>query len=285
MLTNVKYILVKKNIGDGFHGNVTLVREINSNKLYACKKFKKTSKYSREYFVRRLNSEYCILNNLDNENIVKLIEIIEYKNEWYAILEYCEFGSLFKICNNSILPVNLIEKYFIQLINGIFYLHSRGIAHKDIKLENLLIDSNDCLKISDFTTSELYKIELTKTRMLCSGFQGSPPYLAPELYENRYYDGEKADVWSCGIILFIFCFNFMPFSKAENTCFAYKHFIYNRKKSDSIIFRLPLGLRKLVLGMLEPDPSLRFCIEDIKNNSWFQEICKTKTNNIQTNKT
>lgn len=272
ILSMRKYKIVDFNIGNGRHGCVFLVKEINSNKLYACKKFVQRLRHTREYFVKRLHGEYCISNHLVHKNIVNVIELVEYNNDWFSILEYCSNGNLYDICNKQRLTMNQIERYFKQLMTGLSYIHSKGIAHKDIKLENLLIDEEDNLKISDFGVSELFKMELALEKSLCSGFQGSPPYLAPEIYSKNPYDGEKADIWSCGIVLYIFLFNHMPFLKASTSCYAYKYFLMNRFNDNSMIARLPLNIKNLALGMLDPDPKTRYSLQDIYDNIWFISI-------------
>lgn len=269
---NSQYKFIKI-LGSGLHGRVYLIQNIDSQKMYACKKFEKRYKHTNEYFVKKLHSEFCLTESMNNKNIIRLYELIEQNDEWYAILEYCENGDLYSYCTNKRLSVDEIEKLFKQLIDGLEYLHQKGIAHKDIKLENLLLDSECNLKISDFSNSELFKVVLGSENKLCYGLKGSPPYLAPEIYSNTFYDGEKSDIWSCGIILYIFLFNHMPFSSASMSCHSYKHFVKNKDKdNDSLISRLPKDARVLLLGMLEQDPQKRYSISDIKYNKWFATI-------------
>lgn len=265
-----RYIIVDKSIGSGTYGSVSLVKDPNTNQLFACKKYKKKNQYTDDYFIKKIHNEFCIASNLKHSNIVRFYDLINYKNDWFAILEYCKYG-LYSLCKKG-LNIEKSEKYFKQLIDGIEYLHNKGICHRDIKLENLLIDENDNLKVSDFGASQIFKAELELEKKVINGFFGSPPYLAPEIYEQEFYDGEKSDIWSCGVILFIFIVNHMPFSLANESCHLYKYFLETRFNDDNLISRLPLPLKELLLGIMEPDPEKRFGIKDIKMNEWFKNI-------------
>ncbi|KAM0677081.1 hypothetical protein BDAP_002372, partial [Binucleata daphniae] len=222
---------------------------------------------------KKFRSEFCFEESTSNKNIIRLYEFIEHNNSWYAISEYCENGDLYTYCKNKRLCVDKIESLFKQLIDGLCCLHNKGVAHKNLKLENLLLDSKYNLIISDFSNSELYKTSMENERKRCSGLNGSEPYLAPETYTNAYCDSEKIDIFSCGVILYIFLFNHMPFSKACTSCHSYSYFVKHKDRNkDSLVSRLPKDIKILLLGMLEHDPNKRYSITDVKNNKWYSTI-------------
>ena len=105
------------------------------------------------------------------------------------------------------------RKYFRQLVNAVDFCHSRGVYHRDIKPENLLLDENENLKVSDFGLSAL--AESRRKDGLLHTICGTPAYVAPEVIKRKGYDGEKADVWSCGVILYVLMAGYLPFEEAD----------------------------------------------------------------------
>ncbi|KAG2264785.1 hypothetical protein Bca52824_071864 [Brassica carinata] len=127
-----------------------------------------------------------------------------------------------------------------QLIGAIDYCHSRSVYHRDLKPENLLLDENSDLKISDFGLSALR--ESKKQDGLLHTTCGTPAYVAPEVISKKGYDGAKADVWSCGVVLYVLCPNWFP-----------------------------PEVKKLLSRILDPNPNSRIKIDKIMENSWFQK--------------
>jgi len=181
----------------------------------------------------KIYREVAILREIAHPNIVRLHEMIETDRQIGIILEYASGGELFDyILNHRYLKDNAARRLFAQLVSGVGYLHKKGIVHRDLKLENLLLDRNRNIIITDFgfantfdPTDELgedvefhlssrdYVKRMELDKILPSGMRrgdlmqtscGSPCYAAPELVVSEsLYTGRKVDVWSCGVILVI----------------------------------------------------------------------------------
>ncbi|CAK7345320.1 unnamed protein product [Dovyalis caffra] len=163
------------------------------------------------------------------------------------------------------------RKYFQQLINAVDYCHSRGVCHRDLKPENLLLDANGVLKVSDFGLSALP--QQVREDGLLHTTCGTPNYVAPEVINNKGYDGAKADLWSCGVILFVLMAGYLPFEEA-NLMALYKKIF----KAD---FACPpwfsSSAKKLIKRILDPNPSTRITIAELIENEWFKKGYKPPT--------
>jgi serine/threonine protein kinase len=187
------------------------------------------------------------------------LEVIASKTKIYIVLEYVTGGELFdKIVHQGRLNEDDSRKYFQQLIEAVDYCHSRGVYHRDLKPENLLLDSNGNLKISDFGLSALPQ-QVREDGLLHTAC-GTPNYVAPEVINDKGYHGASADIWSCGVILFVLMAGYLPFDESNlMTLF---------KKIHRAEFTCPSwfspGARKLILKILDPNPktvSLHVCLD------------------------
>lgn len=267
-----RYLIVKKNMKIGTYGTISLVRDLSNDRLYVCKEFIKKKNYTNDLYMRKLHHEHTIAASLNHANVVLFYELINYKEKWYSIIEYCENGDLLDNFQHKEFTVKKIESVFKQLIEGVSYLHSNGIAHRDLKFENLLLSAENQLKISDFGTADFFRIPFEQNKRLSTGFQGSPPYIAPEVYEKTQYDAEKVDLWSCGIILFAMIFRYFPFKEAKVGCKSYDYFLERRYDKNYMISRLPTEIKVLLLGLIEPDPKKRMSIKEVSESRWMKEM-------------
>ncbi|KAG2552352.1 hypothetical protein PVAP13_9KG423500 [Panicum virgatum] len=184
----------------------------------------------------------------------------------FIVLEYVTGGELFEIiATNGRLKEDEARKYFQQLINAVDYCHSRGVYHRDLKLENLLLDAAGNLKVSDFGLSAL--TEQLKADGLLHTTCGTPNYVAPEVIEDGGYDGATADIWSCGVILFVLLAGYLPFED-ENIIALYK-------KISEAQFTCPSwfspGAKNLITRILDPNPTTRITIAQILEDPWFKK--------------
>ncbi|XP_027344448.1 CBL-interacting serine/threonine-protein kinase 3-like [Abrus precatorius] len=206
---------------------------------------------------------------IKHPNVVQLYEVMGSKTKIYIILEYAIGGELFdKIVNNGRMGEKEARRYFQQLINAVDYCHSRGVYHRDLKLENLLLDSSGNLKISDFGLSALS--QQVRDDGLLHTTCGTPNYVAPEVLDDGGYDGAAADLWSCGVILFVLLAGYLPFDDS-NILNLYK-------KISAAEFTCPpwfsFSARKLITRILDPNPVTRITIPEILRDEWFKKDYK-----------
>jgi hypothetical protein len=192
-------------IGKGATATVKLMfkKNDNSHTYYAVKEFRKKDKSEdEEDYVKKVKSEYCIAQSLHHPNIVQTVRLCTSHGRWNHVMEYCQFGEMFHWVEKGLFrntfKLNDRLCFFKQLCRGVDYLHSHGIAHRDIKLENLLLTSEGHLKITDFGVSDVFCGEhpglrasggqcgtnMGPIRKCAPGICGSLPYIAPEVLEK-----------------------------------------------------------------------------------------------------
>jgi protein-serine/threonine kinase len=193
-----------KNVGTGATANVKLMLRKGTDEVYAVKEFRgKGTKEKTEEYEKKIKSEYSIAKSAHHPNIVETISLCTHNGRWNHVMEYCEAGDLFSLVQQKYLSKVGHEKdrlcLFKQLIQGLHYLHGHGIAHRDIKLENILITKDSKLKISDFGVSEIFcgihpglrsaggqcGRGMEEVRLCTPGISGSKPYLSPEVLAEK----------------------------------------------------------------------------------------------------
>lgn len=262
-----KYELGKL-LGCGAFAKVYHARDIATGQSLAVKVFNKQKITSNTNLMLNIEREIDIMRRLRHPNIVKLYEVLATKTKIYFVMELVKGGELFAKVAKTRLSESQSRKYFQQLISAIEYCHSRGVYHRDLKPENLLIDENGNLKVSDFglsaVTAQIKDDGLLHT--LC----GTPAYVAPEILTKRGYNGSKADLWSCGVILFVLTAGYLPFND-PNLMMLYKK-IY---RGDYQFAKWMSGdLRRLVARLLDTNPSTRITIDEITSSPWFKKGSK-----------
>ncbi|SZF01803.1 unnamed protein product [Blumeria hordei] len=212
-----------KIIGKGSSANVRLIKKkgVARNRIFAVKEFRsKSTTETPENYEKRIISEFLIAKSLRHPNIVQTLELYINNGRYNYVMEYCEQGDLFNLVIQKYLSHEdrQLDRFclFKQLIRGLKYLHNSGIAHRDVKLENLLITQNSKLKIADFgvsevfygdhpgsrTISNLYGEDVYKVRKCPPGICGSTPYVAPEVIARQNeYDPRPLDVWGAAIVM------------------------------------------------------------------------------------
>ncbi|GJM92713.1 hypothetical protein PR202_ga09206 [Eleusine coracana subsp. coracana] len=218
----------------------------------------------------QIKREISIMRLVKHPNVLQLFEVMASKSKIYFVLEYAKGGELFnKIAKGGKLSEDSARRYFHQLISAVDYCHSRGVYHRDLKPENLLLDDNENLKVSDFGLSAL--AESKRQDGLLHTTCGTPAYVAPEVLSRKGYDGAKADVWSCGVILFVLVAGYLPFHDTN--------LIEMYRKISRAEFRCPRSfsteLKDLLYKILDPDPSTRISISRIKRSAWYRKPIET----------
>lgn len=146
---------IGKYIGKGASGSVRLIHQ--KEKVYAVKQFRKRLPHETEKdYVKKVTAEFCIGSTLHHPNIIETLDLIQQDVNFYEIMEYAP-NDLFNVVMSGMMSKEEIACCWRQLLNGLFYLHSMGIAHRDLKLDNLVLDHMGILKIIDFGCSTVFK--------------------------------------------------------------------------------------------------------------------------------
>jgi len=200
-----------KTLGTGNFSKVKVGTDTETGETWAIKIIDK-EQLAKERMEEQLKREIAVMKMLKQPNIVQLKEVMQTANHIYLVLELVTGGELFdKIVAAKRFDETTARKYFHQLVSGVHYCHSQGIAHRDLKPENLLLDANDTLKISDFGLSNLQRGGADGQGTLLQTVCGTPNYVAPEVLKERGYNGITADIWSCGVVLFVMLAGYLPF--------------------------------------------------------------------------
>ncbi|KAG9149146.1 hypothetical protein Leryth_003146 [Lithospermum erythrorhizon] len=182
------------------------------------------------------------------------------------VLQYVNGGELYdKIELKGKLSEAEGRRLFQQLIDGISYCHNRGVVHRDLKLENVLVDAEGNIRITDFGLSALphHFGDDGLLHTTC----GSPNYVAPEILSNRGYNGATSDIWSCGVILYVILTGYLPFDHSNLAVLYQKIF-----KGDVQIPKwLSPGAHNLIRRILDPNPNTRITVAELKEDVWFKQ--------------
>ncbi|XP_047058968.1 CBL-interacting protein kinase 5 [Lolium rigidum] len=251
-------------LGQGTFAKVYHARNLASNQSVAIKVIDK-EKVLRVGMIEQIKREISIMRLVRHPNVVQLHEVMASKSKIYFAMEYVRGGELFGRVARGRLKEDAARKYFQQLIGAVDFCHSRGVYHRDLKPENLLVDEHGNLKVSDFGLSALK--ECQKQDGLLHTTCGTPAYVAPEIINKKGYDGEKADIWSCGVILFVLLAGYLPFQDS-NLMEMY------RKISRGDV-RYPQWFtsdaRKLLPRLLDPNPNTRITMDKLIEHPWFKK--------------
>ncbi|KIE00479.1 kinase domain containing protein, partial [Metarhizium majus ARSEF 297] len=302
-----------KHLGKGAASKVTLmVRKGCPGELYAVKEFRgKSNRESQGDYEKKIKSEFSIGKSLHHPNIVETVRLCTDHGRWNHVMEYCAEGDLFGLVQKGFFKGEDKKKdrlcLFKQLIQGVNYLHANGIAHRDIKLENLLLTKDSKLKITDFGVSEVFSgthpglreaggqcgQNMGEVRLCSPGICGSEPYIAPEVLEKKHsYDPRALDVWGSAIVMIYLTFGGAIWSRAQLGNLHYDKLVkgWNRwyekhPECDACItdtdypncYALDVGvnppaLRRILLQMLNPDPAKRIPINEVVNNRWMKNV-------------
>lgn len=260
-------------LGHGTFAKVYHARNVQNGKSVAMKVVGK-EKVIKVGMMDQIKREISVMKMVKHPNIVELNEVMASKTKIYFAMEFVKGGELFAKIAKGKLREDVARGYFQQLISAIDFCHSRGVYHRDLKPENLLLDEEGNLKVTDFGLSA-FTDHLRQDGLLHTTC-GTPAYVAPEVIGKKGYDGAKADIWSCGVILYVLLAGFLPFQD-ENIMAMYKK-IY---RGD---FKCPPWFsseaRRLITKMLDPNPNSRITTSKIMESTWFKKslpkILRTK---------
>ncbi|XP_076029269.1 MAP/microtubule affinity-regulating kinase 3-like isoform X24 [Oratosquilla oratoria] len=253
-----KYRLLKT-IGKGNFAKVKLAKHIPTGKEVAIKIIDKTQLNPGS--LQKLFREVRIMKILDHPNIVKLFQVIETDKTLYLVMEYASGGEVFDyLVFHGRMKEKEARAKFRQIVSAVQYCHQKKIIHRDLKAENLLLDSEMVIKIADFGFSN----EFTPGNKLDT-FCGSPPYAAPELFQGKKYDGPEVDVWSLGVILYTLVSGSLPFD-GSNLKELRERVLRGKYR---IPFYMSTDCENLLKKFLVLNPARRASLETIMKDRWM----------------
>ncbi|ROT64828.1 putative serine/threonine-protein kinase MARK2 [Penaeus vannamei] len=211
--------------------------------------------------LQKLFREVRIMKILDHPNIVKLFQVIETERTLYLVMEYASGGEVFDyLVFHGRMKEKEARAKFRQIVSAVQYCHQKKIIHRDLKAENLLLDSEMVIKIADFGFSN----EFTPGNKLDT-FCGSPPYAAPELFQGKKYDGPEVDVWSLGVILYTLVSGSLPFD-GSNLKELRERVLRGKYR---IPFYMSTDCENLLKKFLVLNPARRASLETIMKDRWM----------------
>lgn len=265
-------------LGQGISGTVDLYK--NSSGVFVVKKYHcKEPHESRKEYHDRVLAEYHILRAIDHENFIRVVKY-EVSYDGLTVKMFMDVGSanlavLMK--QAKVVPRTEVLCLWKQVCCGVRYLHGIGICHRDLKLENVVLDTKSGhVKIIDLATA-------VKCDRRAVGIVGSPRYLAPETASGIYYDGKAADIWSLGIIWYYLLNRAFPWKSAIWTDKRFAGFLVkpdteslNQHAEDIgkgvVLRKLPAESEELAKNVFEIEPEKRFDIEQMFADPWFGKI-------------
>ena len=297
--TDISFYLYGRLIGQGAFGKVNLGLNVLTGRVVAIKSFNKKNLDKNKKDLNRILYETNLMKKLDHPNITKIFETFENDKYFLISMEYINGGNLFSFVKKRRIISEKISKYlFRQIILGLNHIHSHNIVHRDIKLENILIDFKNNIKICDFGIG----IILNSPDDLLYEQWGTPIYMSPEVLlsnknNNIGYKGFPVDIWACGIALYIMLSGTFPFmsdkKESELSSFNDKsnksEAYYNKEIKFAIINNEPNEIenisteaKDLLNGILNKDPNKRLTIEQILAHPWLNSSNKNKNLNLFT---
>jgi serine/threonine protein kinase len=250
---------IKKTLDKGSFAKVKLAKDTRSGERVALKIIHKTK--CDETAIKK---EVAIMRACRHSHIVKYKDVIQDDRNYYIIMEYIDGKNLFDyVLHHGPLPEYTCKKYITQLVSAVRYCHSQFISHRDLKLENIMVDKNDNVKIIDFGMSTRLHIDGSKHNTWC----GSPLYVPPEIYMHNSYASPKVDVWCIGVILYAMLTQHLPFG-GKDIAKITENIVRCKYK---IPINVPIDAANLVHKILRRDPDDRISLEQIQRHRWLAD--------------
>lgn len=251
-----RFDIVRK-LGQGTYGKVQLGINKKTGQEVAIKTIKKC-KIESEADLIRIRREVQIMSSVRHPNIVHIYEVFENSEKMILVMEYCSGGELYDyLSQKKVLQEDEARRLFRQIATAVYYCHIHKICHRDLKLENVLLDDTGSAKIADFGLSNVFK----ETSLL-STFCGSPLYASPEIVKGTPYIGPEVDCWSLGVLLYTLVYGAMPFDGSN-----FKRLVRQISNGDYYEPKNPSTASPLIRDMLTVDPLKRADIAYICDHS------------------
>ncbi|KAK9789929.1 hypothetical protein WJX73_007909 [Symbiochloris irregularis] len=263
------YVNIRE-LGSGSFGQVQLAYNRQTGEKVAIKLLQRGPDKVTKNVERELRSHISFCH----PHVVRFKNLFLTETHLAVVLEYVDGGDLFGYCSGKgPLPEDEARRFFQQLVIGIDYCHKMGVVNRDVKLENALLDaSHTLLKITDFGYAK------TSNDSNCMSLVGTPGYAAPEVVSaaRKQYDGTKADMWSCGVMLYVMLFHSYPFERADDPP-GQKGYAKVLARTLRVDYRIPSKPQvskdcvALISKLLVADPQGRLSTEGVMKDPWFRK--------------
>ncbi|XP_070559701.1 NUAK family SNF1-like kinase 1 [Ptychodera flava] len=252
-----------KTLGEGTYGQVKLALEVTTSEKVAIKTIRK-KKIGNIEDLERIRREIKIMTSLEHPHIINIREVFESNTKIVIVMEYASGGELYDYLNTvKRLPESECRRFFRQIASAIYYCHRNNIVHRDLKLENILLDEDYNIKIADFGLSSNFSYD-----SLLHTYCGSPLYASPEIVNGQPYYGPEVDCWSLGVILYALVYRTMPFDNSDFTKLTKQISEANYYEPAN-----PSPASELIRNMLTVNPKKRATIEEICSHWWTNDGC------------
>ena len=275
---NNKFEIIKS-LGEGNTSKVYLAKQIGTEDYAAIKILKEEFLRRDQDSILSVHNEITILKNLQHQGIIQMYEygdagqvvkpsgrVIE--NLVYIVMEFVQGGLLFDLCQSMGAMGEDAGRFFLhQMLDSVEFMHSRQVVHRDLKLENILVDDNLNLKLADFGFACYKNINALNS------YRGTMTYMAPEIKEGKQYKGTNVDMFSIGVILFIIVQGIFPFKEARKEEYFYNLILqgqtdtYFQKVNGS---GLSADFKDLILQLFSYNGDSRPQVDAIRNHPWMQ---------------
>lgn len=268
-------------IGRGTGAEVYLILNTETNTYYAAKVYDKTmlqyNTLNNGPTIQKVLQEIQVMSMIKCKYCIQFKEVLEDQvyNAYYIIEEFADNGCLLpQKVKTTPIPEEKAKDVFFQICQGVRYLHSKNIVHRDLKPENIMTFSDGHVAIGDYSAARF---------MIDSEYlddtEGTPAFTSPEQFTGQPFKGKPADVWACGVSLFIMLFGYVPFLDGSNNDSVYLAvWVRNseRVKNDPLVFPDSIlvsdDAKDLILHLMDKNPDTRFTINDALHHKWFQSL-------------
>ncbi|VDN06706.1 unnamed protein product [Thelazia callipaeda] len=250
---------ITKKLGSGTYGKVSLAYDHKTEREIAVKLIKKSAIENKQDLAR-IRREIRIMSALKHPNIIQIFEVFENRDKIILVMEYASGGELYDyVSTYGSLPEPEARRIFRQITSAVLYCHKHKVAHRDLKLENILLDVDNNAKIADFGLSNYFS-----DKNLLNTFCGSPLYASPEIINGTPYRGPEVDCWSLGILLYTLVYGSMPFDGRD-----FNRMVRQIKRGAYFEPDTPSTASMLIRNMLRVNPERRADIDEIASHWWL----------------